>query len=86
MEHRDRIGWNLRKIRTAKGVTQENLAVDADVDRTTISGIERGDFNASVDLLARLATALSTDIAAFFIVPENDQRPEPMKAGRKPGR
>lgn len=86
MDHRERIGWNLRKIRTSKRVTQENLAVDADVDRTTISGIERGDFNASVDLLARLAAALATDISAFFEIPESKLPPEPMKAGRKPGR
>lgn len=86
MEHRERIGWNLRKVRASKGVTQENLAVDAGVDRTTISGIERGEFNASVDLLARLAEALAIDISLFFEVPAEATPPEPLKAGRKRGR
>ncbi len=86
MEHRERIGWNLRKVRTAKRITQENLAVDAGVDRTTISGIERGDFNASVDLLARLADALAVDISLLFEVPAEATPPKPLKAGRRPGR
>ncbi|QCI98838.1 helix-turn-helix domain-containing protein [Agrobacterium larrymoorei] len=86
MEHRERIGRNLRTVRVAQRMTQEDLAGLARVDRTTISGIERGDFNASVDLLARLADGLSADISAFFAIPESDERPEPLKAGRKPGR
>lgn len=86
MEARERIGWNLRKVRTGKRVTQENLAVDAAVDRTTISGIERGEYNASVDLLDRLAKALSVDISAFFEVPDGTVKPEGLKAGRKPGK
>lgn len=87
METRARIGWNLRKVRAAKRVTQENLAVDASVDRTTISGIERGDYNASVDLLDRLAEALSVDISEFFAIPPSGaQKPETLPAGRKPGK
>jgi transcriptional regulator with XRE-family HTH domain len=86
METRERIGWNLRKVRADKKVTQEHLAVDAAVDRTTISGIERGEYNASVDLLDRLAKALAVDISAFFAIPTETTKPEPLKAGRKPGR
>lgn len=86
MEARERIGWNLRKVRTGKRVTQENLAVDAAVDRTTISGIERGDYNASVELLDRLAKALGVDIAVFFEVPGDGVKLEGLKAGRKPGK
>ena len=86
MEHRKRLGRNLRKVRVAQHMTQEDLAGLARVDRTTVSGIERGDFNASVDLLARLADALSADISAFFVIPESDERPEPLKSGRKPSR
>ena len=86
METRKRIGWNLRKVRAEKRITQENLAVDAAVDRTTISGIERGEFNASVDLLDRLAQALAVDILVFFEIPSEDEKPKPLKAGRKPGK
>lgn len=87
MDTRERIAWNLRKVRADKKVTQENLAVDAGVDRTAISGIERSEYNASVDLLDRLSAALGVDIGVFFQIPLPDEtKPEALKAGRKPGR
>jgi transcriptional regulator with XRE-family HTH domain len=85
MDTRARIAWNLRHLRSSQKVTQENLAVDAQVDRTVISDLERGRHNASIDLMDRLANALSIDISAFFSEPSPAQvKPEPMKAGRKP--
>jgi len=61
------------------------LAVDAGVDRTVISDLERGAHNASTDLLDRLAAALSFDISELFRIPApTDVKPEPLKAGRKP--
>ncbi len=69
MDTRARIAWNLRRIRGEKGVTQEALAVDAQVDRSYVSGIEQQGFNPSVDILDRLATALSVDISDFFNKP-----------------
>ncbi|WP_248446389.1 helix-turn-helix transcriptional regulator [Sinorhizobium meliloti] len=85
MDTRTRIAWNLRRIRSSKKITQENLAVDANVDRTAISGIERGLYNPTVDLLDRLAAALAVDVSEFFAEPPPKARPpEPIKAGRKP--
>lgn len=85
METLARIAWNVRKLRAARKLTQEDLAVDAGVDRTAISGIERGEYNASVNLLDRLAVAMGVDISVFFAVPpEGDPLPEPMRPGRKP--
>ncbi|MBD9509126.1 helix-turn-helix transcriptional regulator [Ensifer sp. ENS10] len=85
MDTRARIAWNLRRIRTSKKITQENLAVDANVDRTAISGIERSEYNPSVDLLDRLVAALGIDISELFAVPaESALPPDPLKAGRKP--
>jgi transcriptional regulator with XRE-family HTH domain len=85
MDTRARIAWNLRYLRASQKVTQENLAVDAMVDRTVISDLERGKHNASIDLMDRLANALAVDISAFFAEPSPAQaKPKPMKAGRKP--
>ncbi|WP_029616575.1 helix-turn-helix transcriptional regulator [Rhizobium sp. BK379] len=84
MDTRARIAWNLRNLRSLRKITQENLAVDAQVDRTVISDLERGKHNASVDLLDRLAVALSADISVFFSEPETEAKPKPMRAGRKP--
>lgn len=85
MNLRTRIAWNLRRIRTLRGITQENLAVDANVDRTAISGIERADYNPSIDLLDKLADALQVDVLDLLaVLPEGMDEPKPMKAGRKP--
>lgn len=87
MNARIRIAWNLRQIRSNQGITQENLAVDANVDRTAISGIETGDYKPTIDLLERLAEALSIDIVDLVSkVPDGAQAPRPMRAGRKPKR
>jgi transcriptional regulator with XRE-family HTH domain len=85
MKLRARVAWNLRAIRTARAVTQENLAVDADVDRTTISGLERGDFNASLDVIERIAEALEVDVMDLLAVPpQGVDEPATLKPGRKP--
>ncbi|WP_113401189.1 helix-turn-helix domain-containing protein [Rhizobium sp. SYY.PMSO] len=84
METRARIAWNLRHHRSAQKLTQENLAVDAHVDRTVISDLERGKYNASIDLLDRIANALSIDISQFFLEPSPGDKPKPLRAGRKP--
>ncbi|WP_090301968.1 helix-turn-helix domain-containing protein [Ensifer sp. YR511] len=85
MDTRTRIGWNLRRFRTSKKITQEHVAVDANVDRTAISGIERSEYNPSVDLLDRLVAALGVDISELFAVPpQTAMPPDPLKAGRKP--
>lgn len=82
---RTRIALNLRRIRAAKGVSQEALAFDADVDRSYISGIERETFNPTVDLLEKLANALGADVADFLNIPRGAAaKPKPLKPGRRP--
>lgn len=84
MDTRARIAWNLRRLRSAQSVTQEHLAVDAGVDRTVISDIERSKHNASIDLLDRLAAALSVDVSDLLAIPtEGQPPPTPLAPGRK---
>ena len=52
---RDDLAANLKAIRKAKGLAQERLALDAGVDRTVVSKIERGVTNPSLEILLRLA-------------------------------
>lgn len=85
MSGRARVAWNLRRLRTARQVSQEALAFDAQVDRTSISGIENESFNPSIDLLDRLAAVLDIDVAEFLEEPQpGDQLPAPLKRGRRP--
>lgn len=53
------LGKNVRKFRKLKGLTQEQLAHDTEMERSYISDLERGTRNPSVRALGRLAEALS---------------------------
>nr|WP_170547166.1 helix-turn-helix transcriptional regulator [Ruegeria arenilitoris] len=66
MDVRKRIGWNLRRMRKEKRITQEDFATDSGFDRGYISGVERGVRNPSALVLERLAEALNVDVSEFF--------------------
>lgn len=53
------VGANVRKLRGERGLTQEQLAHDAEIDVTYLRGIEAGRRNPSVLVIGRLAAALS---------------------------
>jgi len=57
-----RIGKNVKKIREKKGLTQEKLAFEANLNRAYIGYIERGERNPSTDTLAKLAKALKVSL------------------------
>jgi transcriptional regulator with XRE-family HTH domain len=57
------LAWNLRLSRTARGLSQEPLAVDAGVARGWVSQLEREKGNPSLDLLDRLAKVLTVPVA-----------------------
>lgn len=59
------LGARIREARKAKGLTQEDLAYESDVDRSYIGGVERGERNLSFDKLCDLARALKCDVAAL---------------------
>lgn len=52
-------GKTLKEIREAKDISQENLAFEADLDRTYISLLERGLRQPSLETIFSLAKALS---------------------------
>ncbi|WP_374596955.1 helix-turn-helix domain-containing protein [Brevundimonas sp.] len=60
MDVRSRLGANVKRLREQLGLSQEQLAFDAEMHRTYISGIERGVRNPTVTVLERLAIALKT--------------------------
>jgi len=59
MTSRKILATNLRKERARLRISQEALAGDADVHRTYIGSIERGERNVSIDNLDRIAKALN---------------------------
>jgi transcriptional regulator with XRE-family HTH domain len=52
---------NMRRVRVARKLSQEGLADLCDLDRTYISGIERGIRNVSINNIQRVADALGVD-------------------------
>ena len=57
---------NMKKCRKTRGVSQERLALDAEVDRTVVSKIERCVSNPSLDTLLKLANRLDTTVSALI--------------------
>lgn len=83
MRGRDLVGRNVRRVRVAKGISQERLAFDAGVDRSYLGGMERGAANPTVDVLDRLALTLGVPLSALF---EEFEQGAPAPQGLSPGR
>ncbi|MNK80972.1 hypothetical protein D3C87_1007060 [compost metagenome] len=62
-DFRLKVGDTLREIREKKGYSQEQLADIMNVSRTTISKIENGKFNFSIDYLSKFSWFLDFDIS-----------------------
>lgn len=60
------IGQTIVKIRREKKISQESLALTADIDRHYMSDIENGRRNISVDFLEKIAQALGTTGSALL--------------------
>lgn len=87
MRARALIARNLRGLRVFHELSQEALAVDAGVDRTYVSRLERGLENPTVSILERLAKALNADIRDFFVPPTpGEPYPKTLPSGRRPKR
>jgi transcriptional regulator with XRE-family HTH domain len=66
MNIKDKIGQRIRQLRKERGLSQEALAYEAEVDRTYVTDVENGRRNVSVLILERLIKGLNTSIAEFF--------------------
>ena len=60
------VGKNVRHLRQMKGLTQEELAFEAELDLTYVGGIERGRRNPSLLVMARISEALSVPLTKLL--------------------
>ena len=58
---------NLDKLRKLKGLTQEEFAKELKVSRQTVSAIENGKYNPSLDLAFEIALYFNKTIEEIFI-------------------
>ena len=81
------LGLALRQRRIAIGVSQERLGELSGLDRTYISGIERGVRNPTIDSLSRIAEALECELSELLAAAETARGVQPAKpkAKRKSG-
>lgn len=70
MGARQRVGLNIQRIPRSRGFSHEELAARANVHRTYLSGVESGKRNPTVLVLARIATALETDLSDLIGRPQ----------------
>lgn len=61
------LGKRIRARRKTMGWSQENLALVADIDRSYVGGVERGERNLTFTVLCRLCEALRCDVAALTV-------------------
>lgn len=83
MRGRELVGRNIKRIRVANGVSQEQLAFDAGVDRSYLGGVERCDENPSVDTLDKIAAVLDVPLIELFRPVEADAMTPGLRPGRK---
>src|ERR1700733_8675339 len=74
MDIRGILAVNLRKLRQAQGLSQEELAHRAEIDRTYISALERSVYAAGIDVVDRLARVLGVEAADLLRRPSSSAR------------
>ena len=66
MEIKEKFGKQVKKLRLEKGLSQEGLALLADLDRTYIPSIEKGERNVSITVIEKIDNALKVKISILF--------------------
>ena len=67
---RNVLATNIRRRRQACGMSQQDFALEIEMDRTYFGGVERGERNVSIDNIERIAKGL--DISAYQLLMETD--------------
>ena len=61
-----KFGRRVRKARKANGLSQEQLAHEAESNRTYVSDVERGTRNPSIEVVERIAKALNVSMGSLL--------------------
>lgn len=68
------VGANIRRLRKAKGLTQEQLAHEADVAMRYVAGVERAEENPSLRFLVKISDALGATPIELLTHPSESDR------------
>jgi transcriptional regulator with XRE-family HTH domain len=76
MDVRDIFATNVRRMRNARELSQDNLAYEAEVSRSYLSQLEKGKYYASLKIVAKLAAVLQVEAHELL-------KPPPKRAPRR---
>lgn len=62
----EKVGQRIKDLRTEIGISQEKLALKAEIDRTYLAGVENGKRNLSLKSLEKIVNALEISFHDFF--------------------
>lgn len=65
--HLKNFGYNIRRIRKSKNISQEELGFKSELHRTYIGMIERGEKNITLLNIYKLSKGLNVDVNVFFL-------------------
>jgi transcriptional regulator with XRE-family HTH domain len=66
MDIKLKVGQRIRELRKELNLSQEALALKADVDRTYMTDVENGRRNISIEILEKIIAALEVSFSEFF--------------------
>ncbi len=66
MDIRAKFGIRIKELRISAGLSQEALALEAELDRTYIPSIEKGKRNVSITVIEKLSKALRIEISELL--------------------
>jgi transcriptional regulator with XRE-family HTH domain len=66
MDLREVFATNLRRLRNAKGMSQDELAYEAKISRSYLSQLEKGSFHVSIKIIGKLAKTLGVEPDEFL--------------------
>jgi transcriptional regulator with XRE-family HTH domain len=66
MNESEKLGENLKRIRTAKGISQGEISRILDVDKGFISNIEAGKTNPTLSTIAKIAKAVGVSVGELM--------------------
>ncbi|WP_076865935.1 helix-turn-helix domain-containing protein [Bradyrhizobium mercantei] len=74
MDLREIFATNLRRLRNAKGWSQDELAFEAKISRGYLSLLEKGEYYVSIKIIGQLAEKLEVEPAEFLKRPAKSGR------------
>lgn len=62
----EKVGLKIKELRNMQGLSQEKLALKAELDRTYLAGVEQGKRNPTLKSLEKIIDALGVSCSEFF--------------------